>query len=310
MIQLQRNEALARKDHKEYTKLAKLEFLLKSFLAEYLSEFELTSFASNKMTEFGMVIYRERPTILSLNYDCIVEAAINTASGLNVNLPMSLFAIDKAGGVKDDELSYSHFNWNRPLAYGFRFDYIELQRPGLSTYVDGNRFYNDPKNKLYSWKILKLHGSLNWFHYLPIRKNPTINTEEQKLSEEKLREVLLVNGHWWLSEPPVLNGWILDPLIITPVLYKDQDYQNQPFLDIWKQAHEELSACKRLVIIGYSFPPTDFSIRKLLLESFCENALKELIIVNPDESIISIVKELTHFDKRIMVCRDLEEYLC
>jgi len=272
-----------------------------------LSEFELVSFASNEMSEFGSIIYKERPTILTLNYDCIIEAAINTASGLNANIPLSLFTIDK--GVKDDEVPYSHFNWNRPLAYGFRFDYIELQRPGVSKYVDGNQFYAHPTNKLYSWKILKLHGSLNWFHYLPMRKYPYSNSGEQNLSEEKLKEVLLVNGHWWLTQPPDLNGWILDPLIITPVLYKDQYYQNQPFPYIWRQAYNELSACKRLVIIGYSFPPTDFSVRKLLLESFCENTLKELVIVNPDETIASIASDLTHFNSHVLVCRNLEEYL-
>lgn len=245
MLQLQRNEAELKGDHKEYTRLAKLEFLLKSFLAEYLSEFEIFAVTSDQMREFGSVIYRERPTILSLNYDCVVEAAIETASGVNTNVPLSFLGRpDKEGGVPDDELPYSHCNWNRPLAYGIQFDYVQLRRAGLSTYVNGSRFYSHPTNKLYSWKVLKLHGSLNWFQYLPIRKYPSFNPEEQKLPEERLKEVLLVEGNWWFSEPPDLEGWILDPLIITPVLYKDQYYQSPLFLDIWRQAREELSTCK------------------------------------------------------------------
>ena len=310
MLQLQRNEAERKEDHKEFDRLAWLEFLLKSFLAEYLSEFETFAVTSDQMREFGVVIYREHPTILSLNYDCVIEAVIETASGVNTNVPQSFHGRpNEEGKVTDDELPYSHCKWNRPLGYGIKFDYVQLQRAGLSTYAEGNRFYGHPANKLYSWKLLKLHGSLNWFQYLPIRKYPSFIPAEQKLSEERLKEVLLISGHWWFSEPPDLGGWILDPLIITPVLYKEQYYENPPFSDIWRQAREVLSTCKRLIMIGYSFAPTDFSARKLLLEAFCENPLRELIIVNPDTSVVRIAKELSHFGKPVLVCRDLEEYL-
>jgi hypothetical protein len=310
MLQLQRNEAGRKEDHKEYDRLAWLEFLLKSFLAEYLSEFETFAVTSDQMREFGAVIYREHPTILSLNYDCVIEAAIETASGVNTNVPQSFHGgPNEEGKITDDELPYSHCNWNRPLGYGIKFDYVQLQRAGLSTYAEGSRFYGHPANKLYSWKTLKLHGSLNWFQYLPIRKYQSFDPAEQKLPEERLKEVLLIEGHWWFSEPPDLGGWILDPLIITPVLYKEQYYENPPFSDIWRQAREELSTCKRLIMIGYSFAPTDFSTRKLLLEAFSENPLRELIIVNPDTSVVRIAKELSHFGKPVLVCRDLEEYL-
>ena len=310
MLQLQEIESYQKDDQKEYERLASQEFLLKSFLAEYLSEIENFAGMSDKMREFGAVIYREHPTILSLNYDCVIEEAIETASGVNTNAPQSFQGgPNEKGKVTDDELPYSHFNWNRPLGYGIKFDYVQLQRAGLPTYVEGNRFYGYPANKLYSWKILKLHGSLNWFHYLPIRKYQSFDPEEQQLPEERLKEVLLVKGRWWFFEPPDLGGWILDPLIITPVLYKEHYYDRPPFPDIWRQAREELSTCKRLIVIGYSFAPTDFYIRKLLLEAFCENPPSELIIVNPDTSVVQKVKELTHFGKPVLVCRDLEEYL-
>ena len=162
---------------------------------------------------------------------------------------------------------------------------------------------------LYSWRILKLHGSLNWFQYRPIRKYPSFDLSDMELSEEKLREVLMVRGHWWFAAPPDLRGWLLKPLIITPVLYKEQFYQHPVFSDIWRQAYNELSTCKRLVVVGYSFAPTDFNIRKLFLEAFCKSHLKELIVVDPNISVVQIVKELTHFDKPVLVCRDLKEYL-
>lgn len=124
-----------------------------------------------------------------------------------------------------------------------------------------------------------------------------------------MNETIIVEGHWWFNEPPDHNGWLINPLVITPVLYKEQFYQHPVFSDIWKQAHNELSTCKRLVVMGYSFSPTDFYIKKLLLEAFSENILEELVVVNPDTSVVRTIKELSHFQKPVLVCRDLEEYL-
>ena len=310
MLQLQRNEAEHLEDYEEYARLARIEFLLESFLAEYLAELETYAITSDLMRQFGVAVYREQPIVLTLNYDCILETVIESASGVKVNIPQSfLEGSHEQEEIPDGELPYSHHNWNRPLAYGIKFDEVQLQRAGLPTYANGGRFYNHPENKLYSWKILKLHGSLNWFQYLPIRKYPSFDLSDMELPEEKLREVLMVRGHWWFVAPPDLRGWLLKPLIITPVLYKEQFYQHPVFSDIWRQAYNELSTCKRLVVVGYSFAPTDFNIRKLFLEAFCKSYLKELIVVDPNTSVVQIVKELTHFDKPVLVCRDLKEYL-
>jgi len=310
MLQLQQNEAERVEDYQKLGELARTEFHLILFLAEFLSEFDVHALKSDLMEEFGAVIYQEKPTILTLNYDCILETIIESASGGRTSIPESFRGIpDEQGEITDEELPYSHYNWNRTLGYGIKFDEVQLQRAGISTYVRGSRFYNHPENQLYAWTILKLHGSLNWFHYLQIRKYPLFGSEDEKLSEDTLKETLLVDGRWRFNEPPDHNGWLINPLIITPVLYKEQFYDHPVFSDIWKQAYNELSACRRLVVIGYSFASTDFNIKKLFLEAFCENTLEELIVVNPDTSVVRTVKELSHFQKPVLVCHDLEEYL-
>ena len=306
LLQLHINEINPAEDFVQYSQLATTEFLLESFLAEYLSEFEHFAIRSDVMRVFGEIIYREQPIVLTLNYDCILETLVESASGVNVNIPQSFYGKpDESREIPYGELSYSHFKWNRPLGYGIRFDEVQLQRAGLSTYVEGSRFYSHPDNKLYPSRILKLHGSLNWFRYTPFRKYPS----GEQLPKEKLEEVLLIQGHWWFTEPPDLRGWLLDPLIITPVLYKAQFYEHRVFSNIWEQARNELSTCKRLAVIGYSFAPTDFHVRKLFLDAFCEKPPEELIIVDPDTSVVQTVKDLTHFSKPVLVCRDLEEYL-
>ena len=310
LLQLQQTEAERLGDRKRLTELVQIEFQLVSFLAEYLSEFHVHALRSDLMREFGTVIYREKPAILTLNYDCILEEVVEHASGVRTNIPESFHGRhDEQEGVPYDELPYSHLNWNRPLAYGIKFDEVQLQRAGIPSYVKGDQFYGHPENNLYSWGVLKLHGSLNWFHYLPIRKYPMFASEDTELSEDKLNQIILIDGHWWFNEPPDHYGWLINPLIITPVLYKEQFYQQPVFSDIWKQAHDELSTCRRLVVIGYSFAPTDFNIKKLFLEAFHQHMLQELIVVNPDTSVVQTVKELSHFKKPVQSCQDLEEYL-
>jgi len=247
LLELQLYEAEKETNKNRIRELATIEFRAKALLAEFLSEFEIFGHTSDLLMDFGRRIYKEKPSAITFNYDCILERGIESASGVRAEIPHSFRgAPNMDGNVTDEELPYSHCNWNRPLGYGIRFDEVQLQRAGLSTYVDGPRFYSHPENNLYDWKILKLHGSLNWFRYLPIRKYPSFPSIEDQLSSEKLKEVILVNGHWWFNEPPDMNGWVIDPLIITPILYKERFYQKRPFPDLWNQAKLQLTKCSRL----------------------------------------------------------------
>jgi hypothetical protein len=309
-LELQYYEADKNRNNDKAIELANINFRLKTMLAEFLSEFEIFGHTSDLLRDFGKQIYKEKPTIITFNYDCILETAIESASGVRRKIPDSFCgAPNMNGDIPDEELPYSHNNWNRPLGYGIQFDEVQLQRAGLATYANGHRFYSRPENNLYNWKILKLHGSLNWFRYLPIRKYPPFPGKGEQLSPEKLKDVILINGHWWFNEPPDINDWIIDPLIITPTLYKERFYQERLFSDLWNQAESHLKKCARLIVIGYSFPPTDFAVRKLLLEAFADNKLDDLIVVNPNTSVVRIIKELVHFTKPVSVCYDLKEFL-
>ena len=188
-LELQRYEAKKDGNSVKAIELATINFRLKTMLAEFLSEFELFGHTSDLLREFGKRIYKEKPNLITFNYDCILETAIESASGVRRKIPDSFCgAPNMNGDIPDEELPYSHYNWNRLLGYGIKFNEVQLQRAGLSSYVDGHRFYSHPENNLYNWKILKLHGSLNWFRYLdpPIRKHPSVFGNEEQLSPEKL----------------------------------------------------------------------------------------------------------------------------
>jgi hypothetical protein len=99
----------------------------------------------------------------------------------------------------------------------------------------------------------------------------------------------------------------LVPLILTPTLHKAVGVP--PFAALWESARDVLRQTKVLVIVGYSFPATDFHVRRLLREAFADRAPERLCIVNPDTSVVSISRDLSHFTGTALVSRDVEAYL-
>ncbi|SMB81657.1 SIR2-like domain-containing protein [Desulfonispora thiosulfatigenes DSM 11270] len=273
LIQLQLMEAIEENKEQEISYLLRINSALKIMFVQFLADFEEFINSSKLMRDFGKLIYQQKPNIITFNYDCNVERSIETASGLL------------------NERKHNQYKWKYPLSYGVEFDQIVID--GIK--VDQSYYQ---KNKLYDWKILKLHGSLNWFKYLPV---------DQKRNLQQNGKVVLTSEKWWLTEPENIDGLIIDPVIIPPVLYKN--YNQELIWELWVKAKECLSQCKNLIVIGYSFPPTDFGIRKLLLESFENNSLEKLVIVNPDTTIVSKLKKLVHYDKPVLVCSDLSEFL-
>jgi len=110
------------------------------------------------------------------------------------------------------------------------------------------------------------------------------------------------------------DGSALARIMITPTIHKDNLIHSDPvyeriFDPLWKKAREALSSCRKLVVIGYSFPPTDFQTKRLLLESFSDHCPEQLILVNPDTSVCQRIKELCHFNKPVTLCANLDEFL-
>jgi len=329
MLELQIGEAGHRRDRRELCRLRDIQDVLFFLVAQIFSSFEndVTALSTKQtMNDFGQVLYSEKPVIITFNYDCNIERAIENASGTNPSVSKLrdegkiLFEKEKMESMKSGKtelealrrflphepirksLFYSDHNWVRPLGYGIKFDRIQKDFPGLSSYVDGETFYALSGNELYSWYILKLHGSLNW---LSLRPSCEAITDRGKA------KTFLKSEYWDLTLEHQFDGQHVMPIIITPVPNKDffHPLYSHIFPPIWEKAKDALSTCKRLVVIGYSFPPTDFSVKKLFLEAFSENTLEELTVVNPDTAIVQKVKNFCHFRKPITVCENLDEFL-
>jgi hypothetical protein len=305
LLELQLDEAKKSKDQGKIIYLQDVTLKLTILFAETLQENAHAIYKSESFRALGEIIYAQRAEVITFNYDTLIEQSIESASRVNGNSPSSFRGRPHDNSdISDDEIRYSHFNWNRPLSYGVKFDEVRLQRAGISTFVDGERFYAAHPDGLYSNRILKLHGSINWFVYSGIRKNHYRN-DTFKVNTGK---TLLSEGNWWFNEPAEKDGEIIEPMIITPTLYK-QYSNNELISHLWLEAKKSLIKCNKLIVGGYSFPPTDFAVRKLFLEAFENSAPDEIIVINPDTSIVSTIRDLCHFDKPIIVCRDLDEYI-
>jgi hypothetical protein len=306
LLELQAQEALSKNDRDAFIPMAETNYRLTVMLAEYLSGFEHFIHSSDSFRLLGKIIHDEKPAVLTFNYDTLLESAIESASGVNVKIPPSFLGRSpESNDIPDDELAYSHMNWNRPLGYGVKFDEVQLHRAGTYAFAAGERFYSNPSNKLYYPPLLKLHGSINWFIYSEASKYPFV---DNAIVEQKKGKTLLFESSWWFNQPPDLYGIIIEPIIITPVVHKQ--IEHAPIIPtIWQKAAEELASCKRLIVGGYSFPPADFHTRRLFLEAFFDHSPEEIAIINPDTRIVQLVKDLCHFKKPVLVCKDLDEFI-
>ena len=298
LIHLQREEAIASRDERQVLELWQVEYQLSSYFARCLAKFDHVYFGDGPFRYLADQVLEKKTAVLSFNYDTLLERAIESASGLKI--PQFRRSIE--GPLSEDDLVDSHFKWNRPCAYGVEFDYVQLHRAGTVDIADGREFYR--KNRLYSPPLLKLHGSLNWFIY----SGSMIAEGADALRNADREGKTIIQKHYYDSPlPPQDNLEYLAPLIITPVLNKP-GLRHPLISKVWDRARRELGECKKLVIVGYSFPTTDFHVRRLFREVFADHSLDELVVVNPDSGVCHLAKDLCNFQRPVIVCDNLNEF--
>src|SRR2546428_499414 len=315
LLDLQYRDGIKENDESKCRKISQIFNKVTRLLGDILSEFWHDDFLESPMRVFGQILYKDKSVIITFNYDTFIERSIEYASMLKDAIPFTF-----RGGMETPsfaELAYSYWNWNRALAYCVNFNEVVLHQPGIRRYVEGSSFYAHPQNKMYDevdeCYILKLHGSLNWFYYLPISRIPSLSDEPKPTFPEEKKDHTIVSSEdeWTFRSNPYVGEWFVAPIIVPPVVskleYVNQGIYQKALQPVWDKAKQVLSNCKRLVVIGYSFPTSDFLTMQLFLEAFSENNLAELIVVSPDPSVVQKVKRLCHFDKDVVAYKDLGE---
>lgn len=292
--------------------LFSIQLSLKRLLSEVLAEFDGVE-RNGVMRAFGQLLFRLKPVIITFNYDCFIETVIEIASGQSDRE-------HRGRTMEHVDLSESYWNWNLPRGYALKFDHVMMHdrfsyHPQRRRYVDGKTFYFNPRNHLYPWYLLKLHGSLNWFRYVPkefFSPSATVDSKNDTLSLAHRSNIILGHLNLLKSENPMINKMFVDPIIITPGFNKEDQFGSAPYvrkiLPLWKKAEDALAHCNNLVVIGYSFPSTDDEIRALFSRALSDNLLEELIVVNPDDMATKVASRFCKFE-RLVRYRDLKEIL-
>ena len=125
--------------------------------------------------------------------------------------------------------------------------------------------------------IIKLHGSINWFHCNACGELEITNEEsiaEYLFQDEKSAECSKCN----MSDSH--DKIYLRPEIITPTMFKTLD--SYLYRSIWRKASEALSSANRIIFVGYSLPIADFEIRYLLKKNIKFNTKIDVVLRDTD----------------------------
>lgn len=85
LLNLQMKEAFHKNEYDKYADLNETYFLLVDLFVSLLNEFKWGDL-SPTFLRFGEILYKEKPTIITFNYDDFIETAIERASGKSLKL--------------------------------------------------------------------------------------------------------------------------------------------------------------------------------------------------------------------------------
>ncbi|MEW6066605.1 MAG: hypothetical protein ACOY3U_05565 [Bacillota bacterium] len=127
-------------------------------------------------------------------------------------------------------------------------------------------------------KLLKLHGSLNWLYC------PQCGQLYAYEHSDARGHSVIINGMANMIQCTTEHCCQrLSRVIIPPTLMKN--YQSIPFIpELWQQARQALQRASEIIVIGYSFPTTDFRSNWMFRKAMVDNkSLKKVTIVDAAE---------------------------
>jgi hypothetical protein len=204
----------------------------------------------------------DRVCILTFNYDLLIERAYNQL----------VESSEKFSSVIPSIL------YNVP----FINDSLE----------DGRDVQIDPNDldAWYSFKILKLHGSLNWLHLMNSKRDFRFGAVNKSESQPYFCDLNLPTFGFMpddcrLTKMP--NGPYYWPIIVPPVYWKSA-YFGHILKGVWSKAEVLISQADRLIFYGYSFPDSDQNALALFKRMKRPSQFQKLLVppVSPHEVII------------------------
>jgi hypothetical protein len=209
-----------------------------------------------KMRKFFQHLADERSTLITLNYDTLVEnILLNYSENIGGGI-LKPFA--NATGICTDL---------------YRLPFLDLGYRWGGAMLRGDFLKKDGIH------LIKLHGSTSWFG--------TADLADSNLS------IYYANDHYKTDFDNLRIQGLL-PVIIPPTFDKGQFYSaNNILRSLWLQARNALENANSITIIGYSLPISDSYIR-LLFQVATANSLT-VKIVNPSSNEIKFTDSVKSY---------------
>lgn len=149
------------------------------------------------------------------------------------------------------------------------------------------------RNKDAGFKLLKLHGSINWYtngndskkeiKYLSIEDTSRYVQQIYYLRNYKPGVDYTFDINNYLNLHGANESQDLE-LVIVPPTWNKTEYHGQ-LANVWGVAADELSKAKNIYILGYSLPESDSFFRYLFaLGTISKSRVRNIIVYNPDST--------------------------
>ncbi len=229
--------------------------------------------------------------IITFNWDTLMEKALaeacdwSSAHGYGFK-PVSIFrdewvSTNKGDQVKQTKLLKLHgsANWltgfpmytkeGPVLGYGMKDESVFLYEKSCKPYAT------------YKGRYMGGYEDFTYGYYPPnLIDVPGIEAPKDHIFVQGYQQMPWVPEGNGLSE-----GQPSIPLIIPPVHNKKYERYGSLFDSIWSQASAALSNCYEIIVIGYSFPPTDTRSLELFRDAFLKRAtFPKITIIDPSPS--------------------------
>lgn len=245
--------------------------------------------------ELLSVLHYRRCSVISLNYDTLIEVGIN-----------SMHLGSRRNGTP----------WPLPIDDSIgAFAYI----PSQGTTVDDVLRGQPPVSQLaaraseldQTLRLLKLHGSLGWWWAPDDQSGATLAREQT--SSTFGNPVVMSNEERSLALPG------REPFIVPPLAGKSRFFRNPLTRQLWRDAYRVLSNATRIALVGYSLPQTDHVMAGMLASALrASNADVEIVNPDGDDVAARVValggpsrdsEQMTYFDSEACV-EDYARALC
>ena len=140
-----------------------------------------------------------------------------------------------------------------------------------------------------SIRLLKLHGSLNWFYKARSSEDAKNSIRAPRGRIHCLANRRILSGLRTRSGKKLVH---LLPLVVPPIYEKGPLYRQQ-IGGLWTSARSALERADELIVFGYSFPDADYGARSLLRGAFHQNPnVRTVTIIDISASVGSRVADL------------------